>query len=383
MAPFHPEVFVVAPTTEVHARRAVASFQWLPGAVLAALASAAMLLPAWPARAGESDFVIRDFQFRSGEKLPELKLHVLTLGKLVARADGHSNAVLILHGTGGTGRQFLAPQFAGVLYGAGAPLDTTKFFIVLPDGIGHGRSSKPSDGPHIKFPHYDYDDMVEAQYRLVTEHLGIKHLRLVMGTSMGAMHTFVWAEAHPDFMDALMPLACLPTAIVGRNRLWRSMVVDAIEHDPAWNAGEYSAEPAAGLRTAVDLLILAGSAPIAMQNALSSRDSVDHWLSAQLASRLATTDANDLIYQVEASRHYDPSGSLEKIRAPLVQVNSADDFINPPELAIAEKLITRVPGGKFVLIPAGPDTHGHGTHTWAALWKQHLVALLAASESGK
>jgi homoserine O-acetyltransferase len=342
-----------------------------------------MLASASPARAGESDFVIRDFQFRSGEKLPELKLHVLTLGKLVTRADGHSNAMLILHGTGGTGRQFLAPQFAGVLYGAGAPLDTTKYFIILPDGIGHGRSSKPSDGLHMKFPHYDYDDMVEAHYRLVTEHLGIKHLRLVMGTSMGAMHTYVWAEAHPDFMDALMPLACLPTAIVGRNRLWRSMVVEAIERDPAWNAGEYSAEPAAGLRTAVDLLIIAGSAPIAMQNALSSRDSVDHWLSAQLASRMTTTDANDLIYQIEASRHYDPSAALEKIRAPLVQVNSADDFINPPELAIAEKLITRVPGGKFVLIPAGPDTHGHGTHTWAAVWKQHLVALLAASEPRK
>ena len=344
------------------------------------LALLALFAPVPRARAAESDFVIHDFTFGSGEKLPELRLHVLTLGRLVTRPDGHTNAVLILHGTGGSGRQFLAPQFAGVLYGLGAPLDTTQYFIILPDGIGHGRASKPSDGLHMKFPHYDYDDMVEAHYRLVTEHLGIKHLRLVMGTSMGAMHTFVLAEAHPDFMDALMPLACLPTAIVGRNRLWRSMVVDAIEHDPVWNGGEYSAEPAAGLRAAVDLLIIAGSAPIAMQNALSSRDSVDHWLSSQLASRMVTTDANDLIYQIEASRHYDPSGALEKIRAPLVQVNSADDFINPPELAIAEKLIARVKGATFVLIPASADTHGHGTHTWAALWKQHLVALLAASE---
>ena len=347
----------------------------------AALACSAMLAFASPAGAAESDFVIKDFQFRSGDRLPELRLHVLTLGKLVTRADRHTNAVLILHGTGGSGRQFLAPQFAGVLYGPGAPLDTAKYFIILPDGIGHGRSSKPSDGLHMKFPHYDYDDMVEAHYRLVTEHLRIQHLRLVMGTSMGAMHTYVWAEAHPDFMDALLPLACLPTAIVGRNRLWRSMVVDAIEHDPAWSGGEYAAEPAAGLRTAVDLLIIAGSAPIAMQNALSTRDSVDHWLSSQLATRMATTDANDLIYQVEASRHYDPSGALERIRAPLVQVNSADDFINPPELAIAEQLMARVKGGKFVLIPATAETHGHGTHTWAALWKQHLVQLLSATEA--
>ncbi|MGH7742548.1 MAG: alpha/beta fold hydrolase [Candidatus Eiseniibacteriota bacterium] len=332
-----------------------------------------------PAHAAESDFVVHDFRFNSGEMMPELRLHVLTLGRLTTRADGHTNAVLILHGTGGTGRQFLSPQFAGELYGAGAPLDSTKFFIILPDGIGHGRSSKPSDGLHMKIPHYDYADMVEAHFRLLTEHLGIKHLRLVMGTSMGGMQTFVWAEAHPDFMDALMPLACLPTAIVGRNRLWRSMIVDAIEHDPGWNGGEYSIEPAAGMRTAVDLLMIAGSAPILMQNTLASRDSVDRWLAAQLTARMASTDANDLIYQIESSRHYDPSAALEKISAPLVHVNSGDDFINPPELAIAEKLIARVKGGKFVMIPASAETHGHGTHTWAALWKQHLAALLAAT----
>ena len=344
------------------------------------IAFAAIVALASRAGAAESDFVIRDFRFRSGETLPELELHVLTLGRLVTRADGRTNAVLILHGTGGSGRQFLAPQFAGELYGAGAPLDTSKFFVILPDGIGHGRSSKPSDGLRMKFPHYDYDDMVEAQYRLVTEHLGVKRLRLVMGTSMGGMHTFVWAETHPKLMDALMPLACLPTAIVGRNRLWRSMIVDAIEKDPAWNGGDYTAEPAAGLRAAVDLLMIAGSAPIYQQNALATRDSVDRWLAAQLATRMASTDANDLIYQVEASRHYDPSAQLETIAAPLVHVNSADDFINPPELGLAEQLITRVKGGRFVLIPAGPATRGHGTHTWAALWKQHLAALLAATE---
>jgi homoserine O-acetyltransferase len=347
---------------------------------VALLVIAVLLAVAPAARATESDFTIHDFAFRSGEKLGELRLHVLTLGTLVSQADGRTNAVLVLHGTGGSGRQFLSPQFAGVLYGAGAPLDTTRFFVILPDGIGHGRSSKPSDGLHMKFPHYDYDDMVEAQYRLVAEHLGVKHLRLVMGTSMGGMHTFVWAETHPEVMDALMPLACVPTAIIGRNRLWRSMVVDAIEHDPAWNGGEYATPPAAGLRAAVDLLLIAGSAPIFMQNSLATRDSVDRYLANQLASRMAGTDANDLVYQVEASRHYDPSPGLERIAAPLVHVNSADDFINPPELRIAEKLITRVKGGRFVLLPATAETRGHGTHTWAALWKQHLVALLAATE---
>jgi homoserine O-acetyltransferase len=352
----------------------------------AGIACALLLALAAPARraaANESDFVLRDFHFRSGETLPELRLHVLTLGRLRTEANGRTNAVLILHGTGGTGRQFLANQFAGVLFGPGAPLDTMKFFVVLPDGIGHGRSSRPSDGLRMKFPHYDYDDMVEAQYRLVTEHLGIMHLRLVMGTSMGGMHTFVWGEAHPKFMDALMPLACLPTAIVGRNRLWRSMVVDAIEKDPAWMGGDYRDEPAAGLRTAVDLLLLAGSAPIYMQATLATRDSVDRWLTSQLATRMASTDANDLIYQVEASRNYDPSTGLETIAVPLVHVNSSDDFINPPELGIAEALIGRVKGGRFVLVPAGPATRGHGTHTWAALWKQHLSALLEATNRSR
>ena len=340
---------------------------------------AASCLPA-PALAVEGDYTLRDFAFRSGEKLPELRIHYLTMGKPVRDARGRtSNAVLILHGTGGTGRQFLAAQFAGVLFGPGAPLDTTKMFLVLPDGIGHGRSSKPSDGLHMKFPRYDYDDMVEGHYRLITEHLGIRHLRLVMGTSMGGMQTFVWAETHPGFMDALMPLACLPTAIVGRNRLWRSMIVNAIEHDPAWNGGEYAAQPAAGLRTAVDLLIIAGSAPIFLQNTLNARDTVDRYLASQLATRMGNTDANDLIYQVESSRNYDPSPRLETIRAPLMFVNSADDFINPPELAIAEREIQRVKRGHFVLIPASAQTRGHGTHTWAALWKQHLEALLAES----
>ena len=332
-----------------------------------------------PASAHEGDYVVRDFRFVSGDTLGALRLHYLTLGQPRRDAGRVTNAVLILHGTGGTGRQFMSPQFAGVLYGAGAALDTTRYYLILPDGIGHGRSSKPSDGLHMRFPRYDYDDMVAAHHRLLTEHLGVSHLRLVMGTSMGGMHSWVWGETYPDFMDALMPLACQPVAIVGRNRLWRSMVIDAIRNDPDWKGGEYTSPPRAGLRTAVDLLIIAGSAPIYMQNAMSTRDSVERYLTNQLATRMANTDANDLIYQVEASRTYNPSPGLEKIRAPVMFVNSADDFINPPELAIAEREIQRVKRGHFVLIPAGPTTRGHGTHTWAALWKQHLEALLAES----
>ncbi len=346
------------------------------------LIGVALALPAFadPAAPREGSFTIRDFHFRSGETLPELRIHYLALGHPARDAKGHTtNAVLILHGTGGTGRQFMAPQFAGVLFGPGAPLDTARMYVILPDGIGHGASSKPSDGLHMKFPRYDYDDMVEAQHRLVVEKLGVDHLRLVMGTSMGGMHSWVWGETFPGFMDALMPLACQPVPIVGRNRLWRSMVRDAIESDPEWKGGEYAAEPRAGLRTALDLLMIAGSAPLLMQKTLATRDSVDRYLVSTTAARMAGLDANDLIYQIEASRNYDPSPRLETITDPLMFVNSADDFINPPELGIAEREITRVKHGRFVLIPASVETHGHGTHTWAALWRQHLEELLAES----
>ena len=338
------------------------------------------LFTASSACAAESDYIAHSFKFGSSETLSELRLHVLTLGTLKRDAAGHAtNAVLVLHGTGGTGRQFLAKQFADELYGAGQPLDTTAMFVILPDGIGHGRSSKPSDGLHMKFPKYDYDDMVRATYLLLTQHLRIDHLRLVIGTSMGGMHTWVWGETYPTFMDALMPLACQPVAIVGRNRLWRQMVVNAIENDPEWKGGEYERQPSAGLRTAVDLLLIAGSAPIYMQNTLATRDTVDRYLMTQLTNRMAATDANDLIYQVEASRNYDPSPRLESIVAPVMFVNSADDFINPPELGIAEREVKRVKRATFVLIPASDKTRGHGSHTWAALWKQHLASLLQQS----
>jgi homoserine O-acetyltransferase len=324
----------------------------------------------------ESDYVAHDFKFKSGEQLPELRLHYRTLGKLARDAQGRgTNAVLILHGTGGSGQQFLQPQFAGELFGPGELLDIARYFIILPDGIGHGKSSKPSDGMHARFPSYDYDDMVAAQHLLLTEGLQIQHLRLIMGTSMGCMHSFVWAETYPDFADALMPMACLPVQIAGRNRVWRKMLMDAIRNDPAWNGGEYKEEPKEGLRTAEDILVIAGSAPLVMQKTLPTRDAADKYVDGA-EKRAITLDANDLLYHLNASRNYDPSPQLEKITAPIMWINSADDFINPPDLGIAEKESKRLKNGTFVLLPISELTHGHGTHTWAVVWQSYLKQLL-------
>ncbi len=328
----------------------------------------------------ESGFVVKNFKFRSGETLPELRLHYTTLGKPVRNAGGRvTNAILILHGTGGTGHQFLTPIFAGELFGPGQLLDTTRYFIILPDGIGHGKSSKPSDGLHAHFPQYDYDDMVLGHYRLLTEGLGVNHLRLILGTSMGCMHSFVWGETYPDFMDALTPLACQPVQIAGRNRIWRKMVMDAIRNDPEWQGGEYSKEPQQALRTAVDFLLIAGSAPLYMQKTLPTRDTADKYLDDYFKTRMAGLDANDFLYQVNASRNYDPSPQLEKITAHVMYINSADDFINPPELGIADREIKRVKNARFILLPITDETRGHGTHTKAAIWKQYLAELLDKS----
>lgn len=325
------------------------------------------------------NFVVKDFQFKSGEKLAEVKLHYYTLGTPQKDASGRvRNAVLILHGTGGSGRQFLSPNFAGVLFGPGQLLDATKYFIVLPDNVGHGESSKPSDGMHMRFPHYEYDDMIELQYRLLTQGLGVNHLRLVMGTSMGGMHTWLWAEQHPDFMDAAMPLASLPVEIAGRNRMTRRMIMDAIRTDPEWNNGEYKQQPH-GLAAALDILLMMGSSPLRMQKELPTREQADKFLEDFIASRMKTTDANDMIYYFDASRNYNPEPQLEKIIAPLTAVNSADDQINPPELKIMEKDIQQVKNGKFVLLPITDETRGHGTHTWPAIWGNHLEELLKRS----
>jgi homoserine O-acetyltransferase len=328
----------------------------------------------------EGDYVAHDFKFRSGESLAELRLHYTTLGQPTHDAKGRvNNAVLILHGTGGTGHQFFAKQFAGELFGPGQPLDITKYYVILPDGIGHGKSSKPSDGMHAHFPQYDYDDMVAAHHLLLKEGLGVDHLRLIFGTSMGCMHSFVWGETFPDFMDALMPMACLPVQIAGRNRVWRKMVMDAIRTDPDWKDGEYTEEPKRALRTANDFLIIAGSTPLPMQKSLPTRDAADKFTDDYFKTHTDTPDANDFLYQVNASRNYDPSPQLEKITARVMWMNSADDFINPPELGIAERESKRLKNGQFILIPLSENTHGHGTHTWAAIWKQQLIDVLAKS----
>jgi len=327
----------------------------------------------------QGDFVLRNFRFTSGEMLPELRVHYRTLGTPQRDAQGIvRNAVLILHGTGGSGASLMNPLFADQLFGAGALLDAKRYFLILPDGIGHGQSSKPSDGLRARFPHYGYVDMVEAEYRLVTEGLGVNHLRLVMGTSMGAMHTWLWGERHVDFMDALMPLASLPTQISGRNRVWRRIVIDAIRNDPDWRGGNYSTQPPS-LRTAEEMLYLMASNPVLRQQEMATLAGSDATLDRAIANSVKTADANDVLYQVEASRDYDPGPDLEKIRAPLLAVNSADDLINPPELGILQREIKRVSRGRAVVVPLSPETRGHGTHTVAAVWKRYLDELLTAS----
>jgi len=334
-------------------------------------------------RPSEGDYAIRDFKFTSGETLPELRIHYRTLGKIDKDAQGHvTNAVLIMHGTTGSGAQFIRPEFAGELFGKDQPLDVTKFFIVLPDGIGHGKSSKPSDGMHAKFPRYGYVDMVEAQYRLLTDGLGVNHARLVMGTSMGGMHTWLWGEAHPDFMDALMPLASLPTQISGRNRGWRRMIIDAIRNDPAWKGGEYKTQPPS-LRTAAEMLWFMSSNPVLRQKEAPTLAKTDEVLDKFVEQIVKADDANDVLYALEASHDYDPGPNLEKIRTPLLAINSADDLINPPELGILERELKRLPHGRAIIVPLSDKTRGHGSHTIAALWKDQLSILLKESGSQK
>ena len=330
--------------------------------------------------AQEGDFILRDFKFKSGEVMQSLNIHYTSLGKPVRDANGRvTNAVLLLHGTGGSGKSLMRPIFTDVLFGPGQPLDAQRYYIVLPDGIGHGRSSKPSDGLRAKFPQYDYDDMVLAQKRLLEEGLGVNHLRLILGTSMGCMHAFVWGESSPEFMDALMPLACLPVPIAGRNRIWRKMLIEAIRNDPEWLGGNYAKQPHMGLTLAADMLILAGGAPIQMQKSYPTRAASDKFVEEAVARNMADIDANDLLYAVSASRNYDPSAKLESIRVPVMYINSADDFINPPELGIAEREVARIKQGRFVLLLASEQTFGHGTHTRAAVWQEYLKELLEKS----
>jgi homoserine O-acetyltransferase len=327
------------------------------------------------------DYIAQDFKFGTGETLPALKLHYLTLGTPHRNAAGHvDNAVLLLHGTGGNAHTLFVPQFSNVLFGPGQPLDITKYFLIFPDDIGQGDSSKPSDGLHMKFPQYDYDDMVRSQHQMLLEGLHVDHLRLILGTSMGCMQAFVWGETYQGFADALMPLACLPTEIAGRNRMTRYMAIENIERDPAWKNGEYTTEPIEGLRTANEMLLLMGSAPLVNWKAAPTRAAAEKYVDDYLARTVASTDANNLIYYVNASRNYNPEAHLDRITVPVMYINSADDFINPPELGIAEKLVKKMPNAKFILIPISEATRGHGTHTQAAVWKDHLIELLKDSE---
>ena len=336
----------------------------------------------------EGDYVLRNFRFQSGETLPELKIHYRTVGKLERDSAGMArNAVLILHGTGGEGGGFVRKGgagdiFAAELFGAGQPLDASRHFIVLPDNIGHGASSKPSDGLHAKFPRYGYRDMIEAQRRLLVDGLGVSHLRLVMGTSMGGMHTWLWGQMHPDFMDALVPLASLPGQISGRNRMWRRTAIDAIRNDPEWRDGEYTTQPR-GLRTAAQMLYLMSSNPLIRQKAAPTLADADRVFDAAVSEQLTRLDANNLLYALEASHDYDPAPGLEKIRAPLLAINFADDLINPPELGILEREIRRVPRGRAILVPLSDATVGHGTHTRAIVWKAQLEQFLAGLPAAK
>ena len=333
---------------------------------------------AWPTPT-DGTYVAPQFRFAGGETMTNLRLHYVTLGTPHRDAAGHvDNAVLILHGTGGDTNQFLRDQFAGVLFVPGGLLDASRYFIVITDGIGHGKSSKPSDGMHARFPHYGYRDMVRAQHDVLVGALHVDHLRLVMGTSMGGMQTWLWGETYPQMMDALMPLASLPIQISGRNRVWRDMIVDDLRNDPGYAGGEYTTQPH-GLKAAVDMLWIFGSAPLYDQSLLPTRDAADAYYENTVKKLVSRYDANDMIYQFESSRDYDPQPDLGKITAPLLAVNSADDQINPPELGVMEREIKNLPHGRFVLLPITDRTRGHGTHTLPAIWREELGRLLAGS----
>ena len=355
---------------------------FLTAVAFAAAACATAQAPATPAYTGvPGDYIAHNFHFGTGESLPELKLHYLTLGTPHRNAAGHvDNAVLLLHGTGGDAHSLFNPLFSTVLFGPGQPLDITKYYLIFPDDIGHGDSSKPSDGLHMKFPHYDYDDMVRSQHQMLVDGMHVDHLRLVLGTSMGCMQSFVWGEMYPAFADALMPLACNAVPLAGRNRMMRYMAIENIERDPAWKNGEYTSEPIEGLRSGVEMIFIMGLAPLQMQKNYPTREAAEKDVDSYLDHAVKVADANNLIYYVDASRNYDPSKDLAKITVPMMWINSADDFVNPPELGIAQQQVKEMPRAKFVLLPITDATRGHGTHTVATIWKDYLVELLKESE---
>ena len=320
----------------------------------------------------ERDWVARDFRLHPGEVIPELRLHVTTVGAPTGEP------VLILHGTAGSGTGMLSKDFAGELFGPGQPLDATRYFIILPDALGAGKSAKPSDGLRTKFPRYNYDDMVEAQYRLVSEGLGVRHLRLVLGNSMGGMHTWIWGIKYPAFMDALVPMASQPTEMSARNWMMRRMLIDAVRKDPDWNGGNYAAQPKLFRMANVYFGIATNGGTQAYYRAAPTREKADKLVDDRLAAPF-TADANDFLYQWESSGDYNPSPGLGRIEAPLLAINAADDERNPPELKIMERELPRVKNARLFLIPASDETRGHGTTAFAKFWKQQLQELLASA----
>lgn len=338
-------------------------------------ACTALAAPYPDPKPAEAEF--RDFHFATGEVLPSLKLHYFTLGTPVRNADGQiANAVLLLHGTAGRAAGFFTQPFAGELFGSGQVLDATRWFIIVPDNIGHGGSSKPSDGLHAKFPHYGYRDMVEAQHRLLAEALGVQHLRLIIGTSMGCMHAWMWAGNQPHYMDAVLPIACLPAPIAGRNRMERRLIVDAIRNDPEWQGGEYAKQPQ-GLLTALRMIAISAGSTRQLYLQAPTVEATDRLLDRMVLQRMQYADANDLLYAWDASRDYDPAENLGRISAQVTAVNFADDERNPPQLQVMEREIVRAPHGRYVLIPASDRTRGHASLADAVLWKEYLVDLLA------
>lgn len=331
-------------------------------------------MPAWPNQR-EGDFVLKDFVFGSGETLAELRLHYTTLGTPQRNAAGAiDNAVLLLHGTSGTGKNWLMPSLADELFAPGQPLDASRHFIVMPDNIGRGGSSKPSDGLRARFPHYRYRDMIAMQHRLVTEAMGLEHLKLVLGSSMGGMHCWLWAGMHPGFMDAVVPIASQPIAISGRNWLARRIAIEAIRNDPGWNGGDYTTKPTHYVRTA-PFGVLQTESVVRLQEIAPTLEAAETFYQQRMAE-VAKGDANDQLYATEAVMDYDPVPGIDRITARLLAINFADDPVNPPELGVVEPVIRRIKGAKLVLVPPSAETRGHFTHLNAAIWKPHLAAFL-------
>src|SRR5262245_12360153 len=340
--------------------------------ILALMLTALPALAADPPAPKQGDWVVRDFRFHTGEVLPELRIHYTTVGAPTGEP------VLILHGTTQSGTSMLAPAFAGELFGPGQPLDASRYYVILPDAIGHGKSSKPSDGLRTSFPKYNYDDMVDAHYRLLTEHLGVRRVRLVLGNSMGGMKIWILAQKYPSFMDIAVPMASLPMEMSSRNWILRRLIIDSIRNDPEWMNGNYSKQPRSAQFASVFYALATSGGNHALSAAAPTREKADQLLTQRMAAPF-TADANDVLYQWDASRDYNPSPGLEQIQAVLLAINSADDERNPPELGILEREITRIKRGRYVLIPASADTRGHGTTGQAKFWKHHLAELLGAA----